>query len=160
MLGPILQWINKIYQTIDSNLTHKVDADVSSRQANWGATTTHRDRIDTTISSRASHSAQDVKSAVVLGNSTHYHGGKDTAEESNVIVNYSGRGQLVGLTNSAAQEAIFVIEIDNLGSKSRMTHTVSPSSNIIVPGTVVFTSNLKITSDVSTNVSGAIVVHE
>ena len=39
MLGPILQWVNKIYQTIDSNLTHKVDADVSTR---------------------SSHSAQDV----------------------------------------------------------------------------------------------------
>ena len=36
---------------------NRLDANVSSRQANWGATTTHRDRIDATISSRATQSS-------------------------------------------------------------------------------------------------------
>lgn len=35
-----------------SNLD-RLDANISSRQANWGVTTTHKDRIDASISSRA-----------------------------------------------------------------------------------------------------------
>ena len=31
MLGPILQWVNKIYQKVNTNLTAEVDVDVSTR---------------------------------------------------------------------------------------------------------------------------------
>ena len=48
---------------LSSTQANRLDTNVGSRQANWGATTTHRDRINTTISSRSSHTAADVWSA-------------------------------------------------------------------------------------------------
>ncbi|SCY93109.1 hypothetical protein [Alkaliphilus peptidifermentans] len=51
--------LRQIYEYLTANMSStrmskvdSIDNTISSRQANWGATTTHRDRIDTTISSR------------------------------------------------------------------------------------------------------------
>ena len=38
----------------------RIDANISSRQASWGATTTHSSRIDASISSRASQASVDA----------------------------------------------------------------------------------------------------
>lgn len=59
--------------TITSNLftaTHasRIDANISSRQASWGATSTHADRIDASISSRALETtAQAIKDLLSAG---------------------------------------------------------------------------------------------
>ncbi|SNR86225.1 hypothetical protein SAMN05446037_100178 [Anaerovirgula multivorans] len=66
---------NRLDDTISSRMpgttTHRdrIDTTISSRQAAWGATTTHRDRIDTTISSRAAQTTANTINTNVGSNS-------------------------------------------------------------------------------------------
>jgi hypothetical protein len=46
-------------QVLSQEQANRLDTNVLSRQANWGVTTTHRDRIDANISSRASQNLVD-----------------------------------------------------------------------------------------------------
>ncbi|SNT18781.1 hypothetical protein SAMN05446037_104925 [Anaerovirgula multivorans] len=47
----------------------RIDTTISSRQASWGGTTTHRDRIDATISSRAAQTTANTINTNVGSNS-------------------------------------------------------------------------------------------
>ena len=116
MLGPLLQWINKIYKTIDSNLTHKVDADISSRQPDV-LSSTQASRLDANVSSRSSHSAQDVDSYMIVGAIEGGHGqvGDGDAKDSTIIINVSGSGKADVLwVAQNHQGSLIDIEIDGI----------------------------------------------
>lgn len=131
LAGTILTAINGRQANWGATSTHaeRIDANISSRQANWGATTTHRDRIDTTISSRASQATVNTINSNV-----------------NSIKSFTDRGMV-----KSVQRGVFTSEItlNNNDGKEHDTPykeiSISPvnvaKAFVLINGSVVTNSN-------------------
>lgn len=58
--GTIFGKLNKMLTDWTTTRAERLDANITSRQPSWGATTIHKDRIDTNIGSRASQESVDA----------------------------------------------------------------------------------------------------
>jgi hypothetical protein len=102
-----------------------IDTPISSRQASWGATTVHRDRIDTTISSRASQASLDALKSPADGRNYKQFGAEVQVNANTLSLTtfytITGAGYLKSFFleatanhNAATKEPIVELWVDNV----------------------------------------------
>ena len=131
MLAPLLNWVNKIYQ--------RVDADVSSRASQSTA-----DTIETTVAGQYDWDKTSVNH--------HY---RSASHQSTTVVDVAGSGFLMFVCNVGPSDADITIEFDNNGDGIDFKNVASEGNagNTIKDGFIPifarFESRLKVTASTS-----------
>ena len=139
MLGPILQWVNKIYQKVNDNLNAEVDVNVSTRASQSTA-----DTIETKVDGQYDWGKTSVN-----------HNYRYANHESREIVDVAGSGFLMFVFNHRNSAADITIEFDNngYGINFKNVATEGNADNTIKDGFIPifarFESRLKITASES-----------
>ncbi|AEG61690.1 hypothetical protein [Desulforamulus ruminis] len=132
--------LKQIYDYLTTNLSSSraskidnMDTTVSSRQANWGATTTHKDRIDANISSRAAQTTADtintnVGSNADVSSATGSIHGKLKDIKANISSLASTKGPIGASGSSAVTSDSYITVLDISGPG--LLHSIRVSSSI------------------------------